>query len=148
MCTGVNAACPVDQFLSTGTVCRSNQDLCDQPETCTGNRDCPADIRRDHGYVFKCSTTCYVCDVKSTDIYKGKGVAYALGGCGIGNCLQTVTLPYPDCLSNAERNCISSLCPNGHGLSNFEVYTCSKSTGLWNCDYKVDNGTVANGVCI
>lgn len=143
VCSGDSALCPADEFLPTGTVCRANADLCDVPETCNGGRDCPTDIRKDHGYVYKCSTTCYVCAVAPNELVLGNGQAYNLGGCGIGKCANIVALPWPSCVNQ----CISSMCPNNRGLSNSEIYTCNKTDGAWGCDYKLEGEAVAVGVC-
>jgi hypothetical protein len=144
MCTGSAADCPADVFLAPGTTCRAKADECDIPETCDGSRFCPGtDVRRDHGYSFKCARDCFVCAVEPEKFVNAKGKSWELGGCNVGACSNFIVLQWPECVSQ----CINSLCPNNRGLSNAEVFTCDKPTGNWQCDYKLEGSQVAQGVC-
>eukprot|EP00756_Hemistasia_phaeocysticola_P059794 Hpha_TRINITY_DN3673_c0_g1::TRINITY_DN3673_c0_g1_i1::g.983::m.983 len=144
-CDGTSNECPEDDYLPAGTGCRAAADACDVADTCAGgtSKTCPADLRKDHGYIGKCAKACYVCAIDPAVIVLGNGRAYNLGGCGIGKCDNFVALPWPSCVSQ----CLPQKCENNRGLSNAGVHTCQKADGSWKCDYKVEGGDVANGHC-
>jgi len=63
-CDGVNGACPADELVLAGTVCRaaSSGEVCDIEETCDGvNVDCPVDSVEPAGTV--CRTSAGDCDI-------------------------------------------------------------------------------------
>jgi hypothetical protein len=58
----VSSACPADQFLPVGSLCRAAADICDVAETCSGTAAaCPADTFVTAGTT--CRASAGVCDV-------------------------------------------------------------------------------------
>jgi hypothetical protein len=124
-----------DEVRPKGFSCRALADLCDVEETCDGvNKTCPADLRRDCAYTYKCGTTQFLCGVTVEELTKGKGNQYYLGSCNIGMMGEYVSLTWPQCVGQP----VEALCPNGKGLSNFVEAKCVPGTGKWNECKKID----------
>lgn len=129
-----------------GRICRPPADLCDVPETCTGvSASCPLDVRKDHAYTYKCSTSQFLCGITQNELTIGQGgYNYFLGTCGIGTADSFHSLPWPSCATG----CIQSLCPNNRLLSNYALATCDPLTGEWLCTQKIDvTETISLPVC-
>lgn len=135
----------VSENLPSGVVCRPAADLCDVPETCTGfNPDCPADLRKDNGYTFKCGTDQFVCAIPSNELVQtnaGMGAFWinptgqsGTGTCNVGTAWTITELSWPNCASS----CIQRICPNNKQISNYALTHCDINTGKWVCDSKID----------
>lgn len=134
----------LQENLPAGTVCRPTTDPCDVGEVCTGfERDCPPDLRKDHGYTFKCGTDQFLCAIPSSEVISsGSGKAFWInptgengeGTCNIGTARTVTELSWPHCSTQ----CIEKICPNGKQISNYALTSCNATTGHWTCDNKVD----------
>ncbi len=123
-----------------GTTCRPALDACDVSETCSGVSDqCPADLRKDDGYSFKCGTTQYLCGLEGSDLTQNNGKAWVIGSgseksCTIGTGNTIVQLAWPHCVTQ----CLETLCPNQKRISNYALTSCNVTNGNWECDEKKD----------
>jgi hypothetical protein len=62
-CTGSAAACPADQFVPAGTVCRAAVSSCDAAEACTGSdAACPQDVGQPDGTACDDGNQCTLAD--------------------------------------------------------------------------------------
>jgi hypothetical protein len=107
-------------------------------EVCDGiHPTCPADLRNDLAYTFKCGIDQYLCGVDTTDLVLLNSVSkiYALGGCNMGTAKGSLfDLFWPQCLGE----CIPKRCRNGREPSNYVMARCNPLTGSWNCTLKVN----------
>jgi len=134
----VNGVC-IQNIHPEGTNCRPSVDPCDVAEYCTGGSpQCPANLRKDDGYSFKCGTTQYLCAVDAADLKLNNGNSWVVGPagsqCTLGTGELIIALDWPHCLTQ----CLERTCPNGKGISNYALMHCDKATGDWNCFEKHD----------